>query len=460
MILRRYVTGSLIGPFLVGFGIVTFLFTMEMLLDLLDLLINKGIGPWTVVRLFLFALGWMVALSIPCGVLVSALMTYGRLSQDNEIIALRASGVHLMTLIAPALALSVIVAVALTLFNNYILPETNYAYASLLQEVSRKRPTAEIREGVLIDDFQGYDLWIGQLDDRTGAMRDVLILDGRTRPQAPRTILARTGTLQFHPEDGMLTLELRDGEIHEADPHSTQGEYRRLLFETQTMNILQSDSFSEGGRHQRGQREMSVPDMTAQILKLEAQRARQDSTIRSVMESLPIGDLDELDKLDPAGAAPNRARLLLGPLAKIFQREGPRPPPAALTAEQQRAVELIRVRQSERKNTSRKINEYRVEIQKKFSIPVACVVFVLVGAPLGVMSRRGGLAAGFFSVVFFIFYYLCLIGGEQLADRLVLNPWMAMWLPNLILGGLGVYLTARAVVSGQPARRRMKGSPA
>jgi lipopolysaccharide export system permease protein len=460
MILRRYVVGSLVGPFLLGFGIVTFLLTMEMFLDLLDLLLNKGIDPWTVTRLFVFALGWMVALSVPCGVLVSTLMTYGRLSQDNEIIALRASGVHLMTLVNPALGLSVIVAIALTLFNNYILPETNYAYASLLQDVSRKHPTAEIREGVLIDDFRGYDLWIGRLNDRTGAMEDVLILDGRTRPQAPRTILARNGTLKFRPESNVLTLELQDGEIHEADPNSPEGEYRRLSFTTQTLNITNpSDQWTGTGSHQRGQREMSVQVMREQIRQLRAEAARQDSLIQSCLLGLPAKSIEELDRLDPSGASPSKAELLLGSLGRILSRPRTQPP-RIWTPDEKRSIELIRVRQEEQRTTLRKIREYQVEIQKKFSIPLACIIFVLVGAPLGVMARRGGLAAGYFSVIFFIFYYICLVGGESLADRLILPPWLAMQIPNIILGGLGVALTMRAIVSGQPARRQRKEQPA
>jgi lipopolysaccharide export system permease protein len=249
MILRRYILKSLIGPFWLGFGIITFLLTMDMLLDLLDLLISKGIPAWIVLKLFVLGLGWMVVLSIPCGVLVAALMTYGRLSQDNEIIALRASGVHLGRIILPTLGSSVIVAAALALFNNYVLPETNYAFAGLMQEISRQRPTAEIREGVLVDDFPGYDLWIGRLDDRTGRMRDILVLDARDNPDSPRTIMARSGTLRYRPAEGLLTLDLQDGEIHEADPSAPDGAYRRMHFTSQSMNIEDtSDRFRTGAR--------------------------------------------------------------------------------------------------------------------------------------------------------------------------------------------------------------------
>ena len=85
-----------------------------------------------------------------------------------------------------------------------------------------------------------------------------------------------------------------------------------------------------------------------------------------------------------------------------------------------------------------------VEIHKKFALPVACVVFVLLGAPLGMRVRRAGPAVAFVSIAFFLFYYLCLVGGEELANRLLLPPWLSMWLPNLTLGGWGVAATARA----------------
>jgi lipopolysaccharide export system permease protein len=459
MILRRYILRSLVGPFWLGFGIITFLLTMDMLLDLLDLLISKGIPAWTVLKLFVLGLGWMVVLSIPCGVLVAALMTYGRLSQDNEIIALRASGVHLGRIILPTLASSVIVAVALTLFNNYVLPETNYAFAGLMQEISRQRPTAEIREGVLVDDFRGYDLWIGRLNDRTGQMRDILVLDARDNPDSPRTIMARSGTLRYRPAEGLLTLDLQDGEIHEADPSAPDGAYRRMHFTSQSMNIEDpSDRMGTGGMHQRSQREMSVPMMQAEVARLQRESTRQDSLVRAALAPAALDDPRVLERFDPTLAAPSPGRALLAVVARLTGRKSPSVA-ANWSAEQRRWVELATARRREQLAFIRRANEFQVEIQKKFSIPFACIVFVLVGAPLGILARRGGLAAGFFSAVFFVFYYLCLTGGEQLADRRIMPPWLAMWLPNLVIGGLGTWLTARAVTGGFPAHPR-KAHPA
>jgi lipopolysaccharide export system permease protein len=92
----------------------------------------------------------------------------------------------------------------------------------------------------------------------------------------------------------------------------------------------------------------------------------------------------------------------------------------------------------------RKEREYLVEIHKKYAIPVACIIFVLIGAPLGIMARRGtfGMAASL-SLGFFLVYWACLIGGEKLADRGYLEPWVGMWAANVFLGILGSYLTLR-----------------
>jgi lipopolysaccharide export system permease protein len=96
-----------------------------------------------------------------------------------------------------------------------------------------------------------------------------------------------------------------------------------------------------------------------------------------------------------------------------------------------------------------------VEVQKKFSIPAACLVFVLVGAPLGIRARRSGIAVAFLSILFFIFYYLCLAGGEELADRRLMAPWVAMWTPNIVIGAVGLVLTLQAAeLIRRPPRRR------
>jgi hypothetical protein len=140
--------------------------------------------------------------------------------------------------------------------------------------------------------------------------------------------------------------------------------------------------------------------------------------------------------------------------------EGAEPPPAIAPV----TMDVIQMRQLEIDALERRLNSLDVDVQKKFSIPAACLVFVLVGAPLGMRGRRRGIAVAFLSILFFVFYYLCLAGGEELADRRILAPWFAMWAPNLVIGAIGGWLTLRAAElvrsPRRPRRRPAHASPA
>lgn len=458
-IISRYVGRSLVSPFLLGFAVVTFLLTLEMLLDYLDLILGKGIPVWMVGRLFILGLGWMVVLSVPCGVLVAALMAYGRMSQDNEITALRASGVNLLSTMFPTIALSVVVAAGLALFNNYVLPDTNHAFANLLTEIHRIRPTARVVEGVFIDDFEGYDLFIRKLDDRTGEMRDVLIIDATQNRSSPRTVVAREGNLQFLPQENAISLDLKNGEIHEADPKDPSGRYHRLAFREERMVLKgASETVARGSSQTRGDREMSVGMMEIEVDRLRKDLSASRTVIDSSLAKMGIRRLSDLPRL----TTPDKTGGILSIVTQIanwITGRHERPPlPPQVTPKQKRQIEEIEVQLAQAEGIRKRIDRYRVEIQKKLSIPFACIIFVLVGAPLGMKARRGGLAVGFVSVAFFLFYYLCLIGGEQLADRGIVSPWLAMWLPNIVLGILGIRLTWRVARSGwtlAAARRRI-----
>ncbi len=457
-IVSRYIGRSLVSPFFLGFSVVTFLLTLEMLLDYLDMILGKGIPVWMVGKLFVLGLGWMVVLSVPCGVLVAALMAYGRMSQDNEITALRASGINLLSTIFPTLALSLLVAVGLAFFNNYILPDTNHAFANLVTEIHRIRPTAHIQEGIFIDDFEGYNLFIRNLDDRTGEMKDILIIDATENTSSPRTIIARDGILRFLPEQNAISLDLRDGEIHEADPKDPNGRYHRLAFQEETMILKGTSTAIAGSMDQsRGDREMSVGMMENEVDRLRKDLRVAQAAIDSSLAEVGVKSLKDVPTLSP----PEKRSAIGGAIAALIggiTKHPPRPPARPdLTPKERRGIENLEMEISQAEGIRKRIDRYRVEIQKKFSIPFACIIFVLVGAPLGMRARRGGLAAGFLSVVFFLFYYLCLIGGEQLADRAIVSPWLAMWLPNIVLGALGIRLTWRVARSGwtlQAARRR------
>jgi predicted regulator of Ras-like GTPase activity (Roadblock/LC7/MglB family) len=196
-----------------------------------------------------------------------------------------------------------------------------------------------------------------------------------------RTIAARSGLIQLSPRDGALLLTLFDGEIQEINLEKIE-EFRRLIFSKHLMSI-------------------SVDDMFLQRSESELRNDREKSTQRMWQE-----------------VQASRAEM-------------------AMLAQQPNFEEQL----EEMQHYERTIKSLLVEIHKKYAIPIASIVFILIGAPLGVLARRGGFATGVgLSLGFFLFYWALFIGGEDLADRQMVSPFLAMWSANFITGALGVYV--------------------
>ena len=457
-ILERYVLREHLLPFVIGFSVVIFLLTLDFMFELVDLAIGKGVSPGVVLELFLLSLGWMLALAVPCAVLVATLATFGRLAQDNEIAAMRATGVNLARIVGAPLLASTLLALVLVLFNNHVLPETNHALANLMVDVSRKRPTTQISEGVFIDGFEGYNIFVEKVNARTNEIRGVKIYQLNSSAR-PTTILAEWGILHNSPDGRVVTLELHDGEIHEVPPNDEERVYRRLMFKTHIINIRSAGTVLErSGSHARGEREMSIGMMRHQIHVLKSELASATAAQDGFIHEAGYRDYDDFVK----AAVPRQPpRGIWGLVRSILRAISPvRPPNSAPSGTPPKrfinpvTMDLIQMRHLEVDTFARRISSLEVELQKKISIPAACIVFVLVGAPLGIRARKSGIGVGFLSILFFIFYYLCLAGGEELADRRFLDPWLAMWTPNLVIGAIGLFLTLQAAEIIRRPRRR------
>jgi lipopolysaccharide export system permease protein len=443
-LLERYVLREHLLPFLLGFGVVTLAIILDFLFDYLDLIVGKGIPPLIVAKLFLLALGWITVLSFPCGVLVACLMTFGRMSQDNEIVALRASGVNLGRVLAPVLGAATVLAIGLSLFNNFVLPETNHAFASLSLAIHRKAPTAVIRPGVFIDDFPDKSLLVGTVDDRSGRLENITIYDF-SQGDIPVTILARDGRLHYSEDGTVLRLDLENGEIHEVPPAAQGHKYRRLKFDRHTILLRNAGAALEiPQRESRSEREMNIAALTREIDRLSDSRREREARLAAELDSLGFRDWKEFSsRAVDAGLYPG---------VPPAPPRGGLPVPGAGGSAPSPLVEMpapdrdrLLTLHNDLLILRKKISSYTVEVHKKFSIPAACIVFVLLGAPIGMRTRRGGLATSAISIAFIILYYMFLIGGEQLADRTVLPPALAMWAPNVVLGAPGLWLTWRAL---------------
>lgn len=388
-ILHRYVLLEHVGPFIFAVFTATLVLLLARIFKMMELIISKGVDVLTVGELFSYFLPSLLAMTVPMAIMVASLMAFGRLSSDNEITALKGAGVSLYRLIWPVLAAGLVAAVGMFFFIDRVVPASNLRFKDLMLSIGMKRPDLELKERVFIQDFPGYELYIGKMDDRTGEMRNVTIFQmegGRLKS----TIVADRGRVVSPNVRGLVVMELYDGEMHEVSSDNPDT-YRRLRFNKQTVNLEFESELIRTAHAAKGDREMTTAEMRAAVKKLAE------------------------------GIAMTRAEGAATFIEEKYQLQ---------------QIELL----------ERRRNEYLVEIYKKTAIPFACAALVLVGAPMGVIIRRGGKGAGFsFSIGFFLLYYIMLLAGEAFGDRGMMPPFLAMWLPNILLTAFGAWLLMRAV---------------
>lgn len=438
MILARYILREHIAPFFYALFVITFLFLIDFLIRILASILTKGLGWRVVIEIIVLNMAWMLALSIPMAVLVSTLMAFGRFSSDNEVTAMKSLGISPFKAMMPVMIIAILLGVGLVYFNNDVLPDANFRAAALRNDIGRKKPTALITPRTLIRDFDNYLIWIDRLDQATGTLGGIRIYN--VEPGKPlRYTYADSALMEYANGGKSIVIHMLGGENHFVDPKETAN-YIRVRFRFQDVAIDNVDATLE--RHQRSyrtDREMRIQDMYG-IVKASQGR------IKSLQDEYKEKIFDEMHALDIVMAADTvkdvPPRLLQGK----WWTESPLSPLSYAEVKRQEKDKIYLIERYERReeNERKEIGQFMVEIHKKFSIPMACLVFVFIGAPLGIMAKRGGIGTGvIYSMAFFLLYWVCMIRGEVMADHLDLQPWIAMWGPNILVGLGGVFLVLR-----------------
>jgi len=459
-ILNRYIIKEHIGPFILGLSVIMFILLMNFLVKYIGQIFGKGLPALTIAKLIFFNLSWMLALAVPMATLIAVLMAYGRFSADNEITILKSSGISIYRIMRPSLYLGIFITLIMVYFNDQVLPESNHQAKILLRAVRQKKPTLQLEEQILYQigkytfsaahiDRPSADEWMNagrilgpddQAAKQADRLRDLIIFD-RSDPREDVTILAREGYMVYSTKQKAIRFTLFNGEYHQLNLQKPD-EYQKSLFSKQTVLIPAKEfMFEERNDSDRGDREMSMEMMHQKVRSFEEQIIiRKRKILSTVSKNFAMIDLLLKKTFHPADSTHKRIHVSSVPYNKRL---------AAMRKsanQSERYSQQMRMHQSFINSQKKSINRFLVEIYKKVSIPFASIVFVLIGAPLGIMARKGNMGVAIsLSVGFFLLYWVFLIGGEELADRRFLTPFMAMWAANIIVGAGGLFLTWRAV---------------
>jgi lipopolysaccharide export system permease protein len=409
----RYFIKEFIPPFLFSLFALTFILLMDQLFRLIDLFVRKGLPLDIVGQMLIYTLPLIVSYTAPMAILVAIVMSFGRFGRDNEILALKTSGVSFLSIMKTPFIVTILFMLFLIAFNSTILPEANHRVRNLMLDISRKRPAVRLPERVFTNEFPGYTIYIGRKDERESKIYDVTIYDLRNGLM----ITAPSGELVNIEEDNIIRFILYDGELHQL---IDEVKYQKTEFTKQIINMAVDTDLIRKERKYRNENELDIKGLLAQIgdSKKEIRDLENDIAKNGNMA------IDKFLRGDETGLDVARFHIE----QKIKNITG----------------------------KIRKLSRYQIELNKKFSLAFVCIIFVIIGAPIGYLFKRGGIAGILIGILLFSSYYILVLAGEEFADRRGLSPFWAMWVPNLIHLGLGLYFFFVAEYERSPFKTLFK----
>jgi len=264
-ILRNYVLRELTGPLLTSLAIFTFVLIIGNMFKLADMVVNKGVSSVYVGKLFILLIPYLLSYTIPMALLTATMLCFGRLSSDNEITAMRASGISLYRIGLPVIIVSFIISLGTVYLNDRILPFSHFASYKLVKEVGLKKPTAYLEAGTFIKNFENYIIFIHSIDENR--LKNIRIYqlqeDGPTR-----TIIAEGGEFITYPGKSILKLKLTNGTADEPNP-SNPNIFYKLNFKTYFMTLDLRSSFTKM-KVEKKPKDMTIKELRDEIVKLQA----------------------------------------------------------------------------------------------------------------------------------------------------------------------------------------------
>lgn len=464
--LHILVIKSFVGPLILTFFFVIFILLMQFLWRYIDDLIGKGLEMDVISEFLLYTSASLVPMAMPLAVLLASLMTFGNLAENLELLALKSSGISLVRIMAPVMVLSAILAVGAFMFANYVMPVTNLKMRSLLYDIQQQRPELSIKPGVFDNNLEGYSIRIGDRDSKTNLLTDILIFDHTRKEGNTKVTVADSGYMRMSADEKHLLLTLYNGRTYEelqeqktenrqikSYPHQrSQFEHQDLIIEMTGFGLNRTDENLFRNSYQMlnlSQLEHFEDSLEADLdLLTEDFHATIDQTLmgksKNILIKRPRLLTDSLKSVE-SGQDLNVMRLHVdSAFAQLNKLEQRRAISQAINfARSNKGLTTSHANTSDWKIS--KLRRYQIEIHRKFTYSLLCLIFFFIGAPLGAIIRKGGLGMPVIvSVLLFLIYYVISMLGEKVVRENVLPPFAGMWFSTFLLVPVSIWLTIKA----------------
>lgn len=459
--LYLFMLQSFLPLFLMTFVICLFIVLMQFLWKYIDELVGKGLEMNVILELFMYAALSMVPLALPLSILLASLMTFGNLGEQFELTAMKASGVSLIKSMRPLIVLMIFVAIGAFFFQNNVLPIAQTKMYTLLYSMRQKSPELDIPEGVFYDQITGFNLFVNKKDRETGILHDLLIYDVSKGTDNSTIIYADSGKMSFTDDKQHLFLTLWHGEQFEnlreqQGMSSNNVPYRRESFDNKEVMIAFDANFNR--MDESGMRNQYVGKNISELqATIDSVNERVDSigaVYGKAIKEIPYFGINyyRYERTDTGLVATHQNEVMMERplnLDSIFTGANPAFKKSYLNqalGKAKRTKQDYEFKSLTMSDDRRIIRRHAIELMKKYTLSMACLVFFFIGAPLGAIIRKGGLGTPLvISVFLFIFYYIIDNTGYKMARDGKVDVWEGIWLSTFVLLPLGIFFTYKAV---------------
>lgn len=449
--LDKLILRAFAGPFLATFLLAIFVLILQFFWLWLDDFVGKGLDTPTLLKVILYVAGSWVPVALPLAMLISTIMTFGKLGETFELVAIKSAGISLLRFMRPIFVMSLLISGVAFLFNNNIIPVINLKLNQLKYEIVYTKPAFDIKPGVFYDKIDGFIIKLGAKEKEGNGIRDVVIYE-RGNYLQDNMILADSGVMSVSDDKRFLEFFLLNGTRYEEQGmrNTTNTELTRTHFETYKkvfdlssfFRVKTSDSMFRDNYRMLSMRQLDEFNDSVKVLIKQSTESsmRTATTYLNFMALNDSGDINyrvamdtqytRIQDLVPDSAYNTSLDLAISKLTSVKSD-----------------VEYMFSTYKER---ARDIRRFDMEWQRKISLSAACFILFLIGAPLGSIIRKGGLGAPLvFGIIFFVVFHLLSTFGEKLAKEGVMSAFGGMWLASLALFPVGIFLTYKALNDSQ-----------
>lgn len=462
MRLYSYIIKQYIGTFVFTFVVAIFILLMQFLWQWIEDFIGKGLEISVMVKLLFYTSVTFVPMALPLAILLSSLMCFGNMGEYYELVAMKASGISVWRVMRPLLFFSIVMSIIAFLFSNNVLPVAQLKMSSLLYDVSHKKMTLEIPEGVFYRGIDKYVIRVGKKSDDGNRLYDIMIYDHTDNKGNIMVTVADSGFMAMSPSQRDMIFTLYDGynysEVIDDKDYRSRRPFQKMSFKRQlfTFDMSQFDlGHTDEDAFKSHQAMMNIKQLNYSIDSLNKMFENDKKNFTEVtynrFHNLSASP-ETFERMDKRAEKNNKNTLSNDTIA-VFNW----PLLTNLSnSERKTALDLaISMATNSRDNVTFSVKDFNRKsinirkhgqvLQQKFTLSVACLLFFFIGAPLGAIIRKGGLGMPVVvSVVFFVVYYVITITAERVAEAGDMTVFLGSWLSSIVLFPIGFFLTFKA----------------